>query len=525
MKFRHIITAIALAFSATTHLYAQDSTYSISTPIEIPKEGWNKVVQLRNGNTVLLHFENKKGIVVKVFDKDRKEIASKKHLCTILDINGLDKAYFDGVYDINGEAVMFATQDVDNARTLIKLRFDGKTGALLAEEKAVTSKSFKSMTTAYVLKPSNREGYSLVTYHNDDAFDSLNVTVIQLNDRHETVQEVAYHLDYSKKYDMVRYISSSAGEDGSVIFVLEASKIIQQGGTINKTLLMGYLPANGDKVLIKPINLPPNTTVRDLEYAHNPLNNNLHFIYSTVEGYVPEENGIRGNITAAYDESLLLMPPGLNGLIRKNLDNVKAAEYLGAQKADSLLRNGVQYFNMDDDGNTIIVARERNYKDIIGKKENAGKRYGRIIITKYDPAGNELWATVIPKSHCVKEDQRYPTAFRRTSRLSLESTLQVSTGNKFFIFHNDVESNFDKTVSSPIDAYDDHYVTNCYYYSIDRDNNVKKERLFPFVEGAYKQIYPNSADYNHANKMLALLVHSNKGTEETFHIAWKKLEN
>lgn len=525
MKFRHFITAIALAFPATTHLYAQDSTYSISTPVEIPKEGWNKVVQLRNGNTVLLHFENKKGIVVKVFDKDRKEIASKKHLCSILDINELNKAYFDGVYDINGEAVMFATQDVDNARTLIKLRFDGKTGALLAEEKAVASKSFKNMTTAYVLKPLRMEGYNLVTYRNDDVFDSLNVTIIRLKDNHETVQEVAYHLDYNKKYDEVRYISSSAGEDGSVVFVLEASKIVQQGGLINKTLLMGYLAANSDKVLIKPINLAPNTTVRDLEYVHNPLNNNLHFLYSTVEGYVPEENGIKGNITAAYDESLLLMPPGLNGLIRKNLDNVKAAEYLTAQKADSLLRNVVQYFNMDDDGNTIIVARERSYKDIIGKKDNAGKRYGRIILTKYDPAGNELWATVIPKSHCFKEDQYYPAAFRKTSRLSLESLLQVSTGNKFFIFYNDVESNFDKTVSSTIDAYDDHYATNCVYYSVDRDNNVKKERLFPIAEGANAQIYPNSADYNHTNKMLAILIHSNKGSEESFHIAWKKLEN
>src|SRR6185437_446824 len=96
-----------LLFFTATSLFAQDKACEVSSPIDLHLDGWNKVLLMRNGNTLLLHLEHNKPLVIKVFSKERKEIASQKYFCDVLDINTLDMASFKGFYDINGEAVLF----------------------------------------------------------------------------------------------------------------------------------------------------------------------------------------------------------------------------------------------------------------------------------------------------------------------------------------------------------------------------------------------------------------------------------
>ena len=78
---------------------------------------------MKNGNTMLFHFEPRKAVVVKVFDTSHKEIASQKHVCKILDINYFYYAIFKGLYDINGEAVLFMEQEHLNKRQLVRGAF------------------------------------------------------------------------------------------------------------------------------------------------------------------------------------------------------------------------------------------------------------------------------------------------------------------------------------------------------------------------------------------------------------------
>ena len=103
MKHLYLL-CIAVAIALFTN--GQEATYTMTEPLDISKAGWNKVLQMKNGNTMLFHFEPRKSILVKVFDKDHKEIATKKHPCDLIDINAFERSIFDGLVEINNEAVM-----------------------------------------------------------------------------------------------------------------------------------------------------------------------------------------------------------------------------------------------------------------------------------------------------------------------------------------------------------------------------------------------------------------------------------
>ena len=56
---------------------AQTPHVEMSDPFDEPEESnWNKLLQIKNGNTFYFHFTKKDGIEVTVYDKNRKQIAT-----------------------------------------------------------------------------------------------------------------------------------------------------------------------------------------------------------------------------------------------------------------------------------------------------------------------------------------------------------------------------------------------------------------------------------------------------------------
>src|SRR5256885_242864 len=130
---------------------AQEKKYSISATIDINQAGWNKVLAMKNGNTMLFHFEIDKPLVVIVYDSSHKGIATQKHLCRILDGYLLKEAVFKGMFEINGEAVLFVDQEHLSRHNLIRLRFSGEDGKLIEEKLAGESASMTKRTLYSVI--------------------------------------------------------------------------------------------------------------------------------------------------------------------------------------------------------------------------------------------------------------------------------------------------------------------------------------------------------------------------------------
>ncbi len=105
-----------------------------SAAFEEPEYGWNKILQLKNGTTVFLHAANKEGINVVVYDKSRKQIAKKTLTSKLWDERRLKSSKIAGLYEINGEVVLFLAQAEEHQPVLFRLRINATTGAIIKED-------------------------------------------------------------------------------------------------------------------------------------------------------------------------------------------------------------------------------------------------------------------------------------------------------------------------------------------------------------------------------------------------------
>ena len=71
-----LIFLSAVLFCVTA-LTAQQFKVEKSEVFDEPSNGWNKVFQLKNGNTFFFHGAHKEGLTITVYDKQRKIIATK----------------------------------------------------------------------------------------------------------------------------------------------------------------------------------------------------------------------------------------------------------------------------------------------------------------------------------------------------------------------------------------------------------------------------------------------------------------
>ena len=146
----------------TLNSNGQDSKFALSEPVDIKETGWNKVLCMKNGNTLLFHFENSKPVVLLVFDSLHKQIASKSYPCNVLEINKLKETVFQGLFEINNEAVLFMDQELQSKHCLIRMRFSVTDGVMTEEKKIAVSPAMITPTDFTVVHSRDKEEYSIV---------------------------------------------------------------------------------------------------------------------------------------------------------------------------------------------------------------------------------------------------------------------------------------------------------------------------------------------------------------------------
>lgn len=198
-------TLFIILFLAYTIVASAQDSLVISVPINISSKGWNKLLQVQGGNTLLFHFEAPRRILLKVFDKEGKEISSRQHDDIDIKIGGLSGAQYKGLHVINGEAVLFIE---DNG--LLRIRFSAATGDLL-EQISIANADVQPHTRTFVFKGVQQEGYRVMTYVQNSNRESVCVTIYTYSDEHILKQQQALKFDYRKLYTYIGLIGASGG--------------------------------------------------------------------------------------------------------------------------------------------------------------------------------------------------------------------------------------------------------------------------------------------------------------------------
>jgi len=542
---------LSLAFLLAAGLCTAQTTYSISDPIDIPKEGWNKVLMASNGNTLLFHFEYRKGIVVKVFDNTHKEISSKKHLCKILDINQLDHAIIRGIYDINGETNLFIEQSYYNNNTLILLRINPADGSLIEEKKLIQSESFANKTSYHVLKARKDNYYSVfcmkdLVHHPADTLE-----LIRFNNKHEKIARSIFQLNV-KPYDFYYLVSANIDNHNSAICItLQLAKKVVSGvdPVYDKDILVGYLSADESSFHYKMMQLPHDglnvhSAVLYGQFSYSSLPRQANLVLLSRKSFFYQDGidkGVHVNMNA------LFIAMNDTDIHAGWVTNDKIASYIKSYYNDTLaVYNGIPIkIYSNDAGNSMVVYEEYAVENTV----EAGRfrlrtALGNTGIAEYNSKGEEIWGMALPKAQSLRnflyagevaDRGNLKYLFRGQKPDDYETQFAsidcFNHSNDYYIFYNDFARNATDATDSALktvyqynfeNAFDN---TNAFYYKLGPDKEVKKYFLFGMPEkGESKANFLESADYDPATNTYVTMLLYRKDKTASSHIAWCKME-
>jgi len=200
-------------FVGITPARAQAPKIEKSEAFDEPGMGWNKVLQLKNGNTFYFHFTKKDGIEVNVFDKARKLSSTQTMTSDLWDAKKMRGTAILGLYEINNEPVLFMAQADGRVPTLYRLRFDGNTGKIVKEEEIGSLPKVKLVTfgpndnNIFVEKDPQSDCYAIIFFNSYAEDRDERIKVIHYDGNHKVIN-LAYYDSPDDSYKYLRFIGA-----------------------------------------------------------------------------------------------------------------------------------------------------------------------------------------------------------------------------------------------------------------------------------------------------------------------------
>lgn len=202
---------LLLLLLLSSKLYAQQSKspqVQLSPAFPEPGEGFDRILLLDNGNTCYLHVDKKQGIFVNMYNPAHALTATDTVTSRLWDISAMNETELDGVFNINGQVVLFLQQLVKYQPILYRVILDGQTGKLVQEEKlgelptVLHHDVFVSGSDAshdfYIAKDPNSGYYAVAAFaggviqRNDDL--TQRITIQHFAPDHHLIQRYSYIL-------------------------------------------------------------------------------------------------------------------------------------------------------------------------------------------------------------------------------------------------------------------------------------------------------------------------------------------
>lgn len=133
--FRSFLSLAAIMLATTVNCLGQTPKVALSASFPEPEDGASRLLSMKNGNTLYLHFTLKDGIAVTVYNPQHQQQATAT--VTSKDWNNDDMKHSElrGLYEINGQAVIFLLQVANRKPSFYRIIVDGETGKLVKEDK------------------------------------------------------------------------------------------------------------------------------------------------------------------------------------------------------------------------------------------------------------------------------------------------------------------------------------------------------------------------------------------------------
>ena len=537
-KILFIAAAMLLCISS---LMAQKVGIEKSEEFDEPDYGWNKLLQLKNGNTLFFHSTKKDGIEVAVYNKQRKQIATNTIDSKLWDVEKMRHTKIAGLYEINGEPVLFVIQAEGKVPTLYRMRINGNTGAIVKEDELghlPKTSLWQGYAMAFgvdasdliVEKDPNSDCYAVIIFNSFAHNRSERIRVIHYDGNHK-VLNAAYYESPQGQFKYLKYI-------GSVV-------------NSNKRVYVATYGYNGNSSDVASRVIVSKLSVGDSNFAHKLLNFSEDFdrtqsvmrynattnqIQLLTLSYTQSKRHIMSNKTENYyllllstidPESLALLHlhqmvgAKINDYGKKNID--KDYEYAGLP----------QQMIINNDNTVTVLSEEMNQVTKSSGHTTITRTYlGPIGISELSDTGAELRGYAISKKQ--RAEGTFPNLYISQRSKGIFMVAHKGNSNEFlsydyinspngrYVIFNDLPGNSDKdeeddsrkTVSSVTSTN-----TMCYKLA---DEKMEKSYLFGQPEGKKESTfcYIESSDYNKEINTYATMIVERDGKSRSARVAW-----
>lgn len=536
LKYSFLLVILVVSGLLTT---AQIPVVKIGPDFNVPDDGWDKLLQLKNGNTCYLNFSKKNGLIVTMYNSRREIAAVDTTAAQLWKPTDLEATELDGIFEIGGQPVLFIQQQVKNLPVLYRLVLDPVSGKLQREDKLgeLPSVQHRSVVVAdnmathdfYVEKDPRSDHYAVAAFTGTpiQKTDSLHerISITHYNASHQPLNKGWFYLT-DTAYNYFSYITMAVTREKIYLSTVGFNTKKETGSNESKVLFSVLSPdsATFSHQLLNTGKGPGNVSGA-IQYlpALDQIRLLLHFPALQTNGNSGSEVFQFAASTGKLRKHSNLSFPELDRNAQTNLgyqQSFKATPQRWEMNEDgssALMLENLTFFKQ---GNSEINKFHTNFGDVgIALLDSSGKESNTMAVSKYQVITGICEPFQLQRRLKSVWGFRNKIAALNTNTYMSYDLVQVPGAS--FILFNDylqyLETGGADRVRKPLKyAVDANFV--CY-----RFYNGKMERLFLFGTPETTKGYAcmmGAADYNTATKSYATVLISRKGLDKKANIAW-----
>ncbi len=536
---KKIFQLIALLF-AFTYLHAQSPKIEKSEAFDEPTEGWNKVFQLTNGNTFFFHFTKRDGIDVSVFDKSRKLIANKTLSSEVWNPRKMKNSVIEGLYEINGEPVLFLMQTEGKVPVLYRIRLDPMTADIVKESKlgSLPKPDIFSFNAEgddiFVEKDPGSDNYAIIYFNGYAKDKSEQIRVVHYNGKHKVINK-AYYDSPDENFKYLRFIGAIVDGDKSVYMATYgASSLKGKDGHV----FVARLDAKDSVFYNRTLDFTEDFKDTKSVMSYNHYNNTIQLL--TLSYTTGKNHFFSGSRTSYYLSLISYIEPGsLNLLSVKPVLGEKINDYVHTKLGLDENYNGLsQQMIINKDKTTTILSEEMAEEKVVDQRGNvvsATTFLGAIGVSELNEDGTERKGYLMVKKQAAagilkplyiatRAKGKWSNQMGYALHNSFLSYDYISTEKNRYILFNDNPRNIDKDE----DEIKRRLVTgvnklNTVCYSLP---SLDKFYLFgnPESKDVSNACYIEASDYNKNNDTYATILIERNGHDRQARMVWINFE-
>lgn len=563
-----LLFALIVSFGA---VQAQTTSIEKSESFDEPNDGWNKLMQLKNGNTVFFHFSKKEGIEVTIYDKNRKQISSKTLESDMWEAKKMKVSQIEGLYEIKGQPVIFLQQIQDHTPILYRIVIDPQTGAKIKEDKIGELLQYKAFAgyallfggtdpnNSFVEKDPASDNYAVVYFNGFAHETNARIEVVHYDGDHKEINR-AFFASPGGKFKYLRFIGLTVDGDRNLYLCTYG---FNTGADKESRIIVSRLRKGEKEFASNMLDFSEDFKDTKAVMHYNPSTKLLQILSITVTQ--KKAQFMRGLSTYYLSLMTYIDPETLKAVAVKPLEGKMVSADLIKNAGKEEAYSGVpQDMIINNDNTTTVLMEEMRLEQVysnnmsqIGKgKVNTGTMLvsektilDNIGVEELDQKGEELHGYGITKSqvasgyipnlYLAQKGKGYWSygnapighvvhggfSFAGGNTNAFMSFDYVNTDKARYILFNDAPKNIEKDATDKRTAVQAVSNTHTMCYKLD-NGKVTRSYLFgePKDDNTNSFSYIEASNYQKETKTYATIVVERVKRDKETRIVWVKFE-